>query len=330
MPYFLRSASLTNYVEVARSYGLDPYQFLRASRISLTALIDPNQKIPAKTFVQLLEVSAQAAGVEDFGLRMAETRELSNLGPLAFVVREEPTLRKALESMTRYLRLQNEALTTRIEEAGDLVIIRQEVVASLRGSFRQSSELVVGVLYRMLAQFLGATWKPRNVCFMHGAPSSTATSLRVFGMVPLFNQEFDGIMCRAADLEAPLPSYEPAMARQLRQYLDGLLAQSNTTMPDKVRQLVVALLPSGACSIERVAQDMGVDPRTIQRRLLRHGQSYMDIVNQVRSELAMRYVENRERSLTEIAALMGFSSLSAFSRWFTTQFGCSVSKWRQR
>ena len=330
MSHFLRSASLTNYVEVARSHGLDPYQFLRASRISLTALIDPNQKVPVRTVAQLLEASAQAAGVEDFGLRMAETRELSNLGPLAFVMREEPTLRKALESMARYVRLHNEALAMRLEEAGDLVMIREEVVPDLRGSFRQSAELVVGVLYRVLAQFLGAKWRPRNVCFMHGAPRSTTTHLRVFGMAPLFNQEFDGIMCRAVDLEAPLPSYEPAMARQLRQYLEGLLAQSNATMPDKVRQLVVALLPSGAWSIERVAQEMGVDPRTVQRRLLQHGKGYTDVVNEVRSELVMRYVDNRERSLTEVAALLGFGSLSAFSRWFTTQFGCSVSKWRQR
>ena len=50
----------------------------------------------------------------------------------------------------------------------------------------------------------------------------------------------------------------------------------------------------------------------------------------VRVELVTRYVENRDRSLASVAELLGFSALSAFSRWFRSQFGCSVSEWRTR
>ncbi|MGT2428862.1 AraC family transcriptional regulator [Cupriavidus basilensis] len=328
MSYLLRSASLTNYVEVARSLGLDPYRQLRAAGIDRSVLLDPDIKIPAEAVSGLLEASARAAGVEDFGLRMAESRQFSNLGPLGFVVREEPTLRRALESMSRYLRLHNEALAMRIEETDSLVMIRAEVLSVLVGAERQATELVVGVVYRMLILFLGAAWKPRSICFTHSAPVSTATHLRVFGMPVLFNQDFDGIVCLAADLEAPLPSYDPVMAQQVRRYLDTMLAQSDTSMPDKVRRLVFDLLPSGVCSVERVAQHLGVDRRTVHRRLADHGESYSAIVSAVRVDLATRYAENRERPLSEVATLLGFSSLSAFSRWFGGQFGCSVSKWR--
>ncbi len=98
MSYQLRSASLTNYVEVARSVGLEPYQQLRAAGINRSALLDPDIMIPAEAVGRLLEASAQAAAIEDFGLRLAETRQLSILGPLGFVVQGQPTLRKALES----------------------------------------------------------------------------------------------------------------------------------------------------------------------------------------------------------------------------------------
>jgi len=329
MAYQLRSASLTNYVDVARALGLEPFAFLRAARISLAALVDPDMRISAAAVARLLEASAQAAGVEDFGLRMAETRELANLGPLAFVMREEPTLRRALESMVRYLRLQNEAIAMRIDGVDGLVTIRQEALA-LSGSLRQSSELVVGVLYRILTLFLGPKWKPRNICFTHSAPASTATHLRVFKMPVLFNQEFDGIICDASDLDAPLPSYDPAIARQVRQYLDAMLARSEDSTADKVRRLVIALLPSGACSIDRVAEHLGMDARTVQRRLASQGESYSGLLNAIRTDLAGRYIENRERPLSEVAALLGFASLSAFSHWFAGQFGCSVSRWRTR
>lgn len=328
MPYLLRGASLTDYVDVARSLGLDPYRFLRAAGINLTALVDPDIRIPAAAVSNLLEASAHAAGVEDFGLRMAQTRQLSNLGPLAFVMREEPTLRRALNSMSRYLRLHNEALAMCIEEDDGVVILRQEALNGLPGSQRQSAELVVAVLYRVVVLFLGGGWKPRKVCFTHSAPASTATHLRVFGMPVAFGQEFDGLICDAADLESPLPSYDPAMARQVRQYLDSLLARSDDTMADKVRRLIVVLLPSGACSIERIAEHLGVDARTVQRRLTRQGESYAGILASLRAELVVRYIGNRERQLSEVAVLLGFGSLSAFSRWFSHQFGCSVSKWR--
>ncbi|KDP84240.1 AraC family transcriptional regulator [Cupriavidus basilensis] len=328
MSYQLRSASLTNYEEVARSLGLNPQALLRAAGISLTALINPDMHISAVAVSRLLEASARAAGVEDFGLRMAETRELANLGPLAFVMREEPTLRRALDSMARYLRLHNEAIATRIEDLDDLVVIRQIALIGAAGNSRQSAELIVGVLYRVLARFLGDKWKPRSICFTHAAPASTATHQRVFGMPVQFNQEFDGLICQASDLDAPLPSYDVAMARQVRQYLDTMLVQSNATTADKVRNLVLVLLPSGGCTIERVAEHLGMDARTVQRRLAARGESYSAILHGVRKELAMRYIENRERPLSEVAMLLGFGSLSAFSRWFAGQFTVSASRLR--
>lgn len=330
MSYFLRSASLTNYVDVARALGLDPHHMLRAAKISRNALLDPDIRIPAALVGKLLEASAGAARVDDFGLRMAELRQFSNLGPLAFVVREEPTLRRALESMVRYMSLQNEALVMRVEEADGMVLIRLQLLSDVPGKLRQATELAAGVMYRMLTLFLGPAWRPRSICFTHTAPESQATCLRVFGIPALYNQDFDGIVCVAQDLEAPLPSYDPVMAQQVKRYLGTLLAQSNTSMADKVRKLVHALMPSGMCSVDRVAQQLGVDRRTVHRWLEQEGTTYSDIVNEARAGLATRYIENRARPLSEVATLLGFSSLSAFSRWFGVQFGCSVSKWRAR
>lgn len=329
MGYQLRSASLTNYVDVARALSLDPYQQLRAAKISRSVLLDPDIRIPAAAVGRLLDASARAAGADDFGLRMADLREFSNLGALAFVVREEPTLRRALESMVRYMGLQNEALSMRIEDSDDLVMIRLQILSEAPGALRQATDLAVGVMFRMLKLFLGPSWRPRSVCFTHPAPASMATFSRVFGMPGTFNQDFDGIVCLSSDLDAPLPSYDPVMAQQVKHYLRTLLAQSTAaTMSDMVRKLVYALLPAGLCSVERVAQHLSVDRRTVHRRLGQEHTSYSEILAQAREDLVIRYLENRDRPLSEVAALLGFSSLSAFSRWFSGRFGRSVSAWR--
>lgn len=330
MSLTVRSASLVNYVEVVRSLGLNPMPRLRAAGISYHALLDPDTRIPVESVSRLLESSARAAGAQDLGLRMAETRQLANLGPLAIALREEPTLRRAVDAMARYMRLHNEALATRIEEAAGLVVIHCDMLGRHHGLARQSAELVVGVMYRSLQLFLGPAWRPRSICFTHPAPSSSATHLRVFGMAPLFNQEFDGIVCSSADLEVPLPSYDPGLAQQAHHYLDTLLAQGNASMAEKVRQVVLALLPLGICSVERVAQQLGVDRRTVHQHLSAGGESYSSLLAAIRRELAERYIANTQRPLSEVAQLLGFASLSAFSRWFRLQHGCSVSRWRSR
>jgi AraC-like DNA-binding protein len=329
MPALIRSSSLTNFVQVARSAGLDPYRQLREAGISLSALIEPDIMIPAKSVIRLLEVSARLAGVEDFGLRMAETRRLEDLGPLALALREEPTLRRALQSLVRHARLYNESMDLRIEEADDVTILEHEVMDSTRGSLRQSTELLVGVSYRVLKLLLGVAWKPRGLCFAHAAPGSLATHRRVFGMPVRFNQDFNGIVLASADLDTAIPTYDPQLAPHARDFLNTRQAQVEVTMPDKVRKLVFALLPTGECVAESVAQHLGIDRKTMYRHLSVHGKTYSSIVDGVRVDLVARHVENSRRPLSDVAALLGFASLSAFSRWFSSRFGCSVSTWRR-
>src|SRR4249920_1195452 len=112
-----RSASLTDYEVVARSVGLDPYQMLRMAKLPARVLDDPNMMINASSVGLLLEESARVSGDETFGLLVAERRSLANLGMLALLIREEPTLRAALQSSIRYMRLHNAGVQLRIEDA---------------------------------------------------------------------------------------------------------------------------------------------------------------------------------------------------------------------
>jgi len=330
MPTLLQHVNLTNFVDVARKVGLDPYRQLRQAGISPTALVDPDIRVPAKSVVRLLEDSAQLAGVEDFGLRVAETHQLTGLGPLWIVMRDGATLRNALEAMARYLHLLNEALDLRIEEVGDTAVVKVEILVSVPGSMRQSAEFVVCLWFRLFKLLSGNAWKPRSVCFTHGAPASLATHRRLFGVPVRFHQDFNGILLSAADLDVAGPAYDPALARHAREFLDAKLAQHDSTMPAKVRKLVFALLPTGECGVEQVARQLGIDRKTMHRHLASYGQNYSSIVDAVRVDLVSRYVKNNERPLSDVAILLGFSSLSAFSRWFSTRFGYSVSSWRRQ
>jgi len=326
--FLVRAASLTGYVELAGILQIDPYPLLRAVGLPRACLHDPDMKIPADAVRQLLEDSAERSGEESFGLRLAEHRLLSNFGPLALIVREGPTAMKALEALAKYIRLHNEALNPRIGVEDGVVTLEPGLRFDRPVPARQSVELCVGVLGRMLRTFLGDSWRPSEVCFTHRAPRDLSAHKRVFGPRVEFGCDFNGLVCNEGNLEQRLPQSDQLMARYARQYLDALLINRRLSTSDRVRELLWIRVPSGSYSLEAMAKQLGISARTIERHLKQDGTSFSTVLNQVRAEMVRQYVEGADRPLYVIAELMGFSALSAFSRWFRDEFGCSASQWR--
>ena len=326
MSGLVRSASLTNFAEVARSAGLDPVRMVDVAGLPRRCLTDPELSVPIDAVRQMLEDAAEASGVEAFALRMVESRKLSNLGPVGMLIREQPTLRRALEVLVDHSRRLNAALFMTLDDAGDMVVLREELIVGHMGSVRQSTELAIGVVFKTLRAFLGASWRPRRVCFAHDAPADRSIHERVFGRDVEFGHDFNGIVFLKQDLDAPNPSADPAMAVYAQQLVDAGVARGAPDMAARVREHVVKLLGTGHCSIDAVAKHLGVDRRTVHRRLAESLTTYSAIVDDVRRELATRYLASRDRSLTEISSLLGFSAPSGFSRWYRRHFGAPASR----
>jgi AraC-like DNA-binding protein len=326
MPFLIRSACLTGYVELVNSLGLDPFRLVKEAGLDRACLFDPDRKISVDAVIQLLEMSAKAARIESFGLRLAETRRLSNLGPLALGTRNAATLREAIETAIRYLPLHNEAMFQSLVAMGDdVVILKTEMVGS---PGRQAIELAVGVAHRSIRELSGDSWRSRPVWFSHAAPADLTSHLRMFGPWVEFGRDYNGILLEVGDLEAPLPTSDAAMARHVKRYLEPMLAQAQETVSDKARRLVYDLLVSRRANAEHVAAHLGMTRRTLHRQLVRDGETFASIRHAVRTDLAPRYVEDRQLPLTEVAHLLGFSEESAFSRWFHAEFNCSPMSWR--
>ncbi|MBP0624955.1 AraC family transcriptional regulator [Cupriavidus consociatus] len=329
MSSLVRAAALTNYSEVALAAGLDPVRMLLDAGLSPSVLREPDLMIPGERVGRLLQASATLSGNESFGLCMAESRLLSNLGPVGLLIRDQATLRDALRILMRYQTLLNSALSLSVEECDGLVIIREAVIAgNAHQPTRQRAELALGVIVRMIRQLLRPDWEPRRVCFEHPAPRDLGTHQRFFGASIEFDHEFNCIICTKADLDARNPTADPAMARYAQQLVDAFAVSRQVTMLDDVRRIIPLLLPGGRCTIEQVADHLGVVCRTVQRRLAEEGQSFSSIVNDIRRELAARHVIESDRPLTEVATLLGFSAPSGFSRWYHAQFGCSPKESR--
>ncbi len=330
LSHFVRSGSLNGYVELVQSLGRDPGAFLRTVGLQPRFLDDPELLIPRDAVRELLEITARATHTQDLALRLAARRRLSALGPISLVLREAGTPRDALDTLCRYLKLVNASLMLHVEDTDSVVIIREELLPTPGLQMRQSVELAVGGMFQMLSELTGPHWQPLEVCFSHRPPEDSRAHRAFFRRSVKFNQEFNGLVCRASDLAQPRALGDQVAAGFARKYLEAALVDRSDSAQQSCRQIMLALLPGGSCTAAELARFLHVDRRTLHRRLAVEGLTFSGLLDQVRAELARRHLRESDRPLREVAELLGFSRPSSFSHWFERQFGCSASQWKKQ
>ena len=148
--------------------------------------------------------------------------------------------------------------------------------------------------------------------------------------VPIeFGDTFNGLSSTREAMLRPNPMADAAMARHARRLLHLLPVKPiSETMRDRVRRAITLLLPSGRATIEQVAAQLGMSPRSLQRRLDDEGHQFAELLAEVRRELATAYLANSAHPVTTVAGLLGYASPSSFTRWFAGTFGASPQAWR--
>ncbi len=327
--HLIRSASLNGYIELVQSLERNPHTFMRTVGLKADDLLDPEALISRDAARELLEITARATRIEDFALRLAAQRKLSALGPISLVLREEPTLRHALNTLCKYLKLVNPSLMLHVEDADDLVIIREELLPTPGLAMRQSVELAVSSMFKMLSELAGPQWQAHGVYFTHRPPAELAAHRKFFGQTVKFNQAFNGLVCLASDLAKPRESSDKLAAGFARKYLETELKKRAHSSQETCYQVILALLPSGDCTATAVARLMNRDRRTLHRQLSADGLGFAELLDRVRMDAVKRHLQESDLSLQEISALLGFALPSSMNHWFQANFGCSPSRWKR-
>jgi 2-methylcitrate dehydratase PrpD/AraC-like DNA-binding protein len=322
-----RSAVLTGFADLVRSRGLDPIRLAAKAGIPPHALTHTDLNISAAAADRLLALAGEETGIEDFGLRLAEMRRLSNLGLVGLLAREQGTVRQVVEVLSKYIWLHHEASFVLFEETSDVAIIRVEVTAGGKLASRHTTELAVGALCLYLRGLMRRQWRPQAVMLQHDSPADPAAYRKVFGALPAFGARCNAIMLAPADLDEPIESADPVMAAHIGRYVEGLARTRQMDFRSTITQLITTLLPTQTCTIERVAAYVGTTRRTLSRRLAAEGCTFTQLVDGTRRRLVLGLIAE-SRPCGEIAGRAGFASASGFSHWFHREFGKSPRHYR--
>jgi AraC-like DNA-binding protein len=194
----------------------------------------------------------------------------------------------------------------------------------------QSVQLVIGYFCRCIAAVLERPWHPESVHFIHPAPDDIRAWRRIFACPVDFHAPFNGFVCANEALVEPNPASDAGMVEHAERLLKFLTpGPSAPAATDRVRQSLRLLLPEQRGTIEQVAGNLGVTPRSLQRLLEREGTSFGAVLNQARRAVAQRLLSTPQE-VGNVAAMSGFARPSSFTRWFRAEFGMSPSEWRRQ
>nr|WP_284279179.1 AraC family transcriptional regulator [Bradyrhizobium liaoningense] len=277
----------------------------------------------------MLELSAEASGAEDFGLRLAERGGLTNFGTVGLIVREQATVGEAIDAFSRFIHIHHDGMRLDVARSKQTVTI---ITMRLRGrkpsAPRQSIDVALGSVHRIIQSLFGHDWRPQEVHLHHPPPRDRKRYREFFGCRVIFNARDDAIVLSAHDMERRIPNAHPLIASYLRKRIETIETRP-ASWEQKVDEVVRLLLAGGDCTVERVAEHLACTRRTIHRRLAASGTSFSAILDAQRADLVIQLIDDPGRPLADIAMQLGFSAQSAMARWFRSRFGCTITEWRK-
>jgi AraC-like DNA-binding protein len=309
--------------------GGDYGRILDAARLDEREVGDPAAQLDLRRYCDLFEQAARQTGVDHFGLRFGRGYNVEDMGPLGVMAVNSPTLQAALQNLCRYFPAIQEHSTLALREEGDLVRLEYQIRDGRIAARRQDAELSIGIFNNFFVRCFGARWSPEEVHFEHLRGAEAGVHQSLLNAPVYFGQATNAIVFRRAALGAPMPGAAPGLLPGLHAELQGRAAAAR---PEDFVGQVVQEIRAGFCEgepgIDGVAARLGMSRASLYRRLAGAGIDFTRATEAVRRELAMMYVGQAHIPLTEIAALLGYSELSAFSRAFRRWTGVAPAGFR--
>ncbi len=327
----IRGSVLTGYREQVAELGADPDVLLRAAGLRPEDAGNHDVFIAYLSHIKAVESAAEATGAIDFGRQLAARRQgVEILGPLGVALRTAPNVGEAFDIALKYIGAYGPALAISLQPtgSGDRLFYEVRPVLDRLPPHAQTQELALGVSLKVFRFLLGPDYSPLQVHLTHRALAPRKDYLAYYGGGPRFEQPHAGFILRARDLERPL-SRDRAANEVIRRYLDTVLPASDTGLTFRAAELIRRLLPTGA-TLDMVAKQFAMHPRTFQRRLEAHGTTFADLVDDVRRDVAERYLRDTDLSFTYIARELGYSEQSTLTRACQRWFGTSPRNFRNR
>lgn len=315
---------LRNFSNVVTRLGGEPDALLSDASIDPAILANRHAVIPHLSLVKLLRQSSIELSRPDFGMRLAAAQEVDEvLGPLEIAMRNSATLRAAFDYCAGNMQACSVAAQISVEEdpAQGAAFLRLDVRLAESLLDPQAVGHALLLTQQNILELSGGRIRAREIWFTHEPIASPAIYEAYFGAAVKFGQRMNGALLPIKDLDSAIPGADPQLYGLATYFIDAHYPANEVHLSARVNALIEPLLQEGRCSKNDVAGELGMSPRTLQRVLKAEGKSFESIRDEVRRNLAWRYLKHSDLPLIRIAELLGYANTSVLTkssyRWFS-------------
>jgi AraC-like DNA-binding protein len=309
--------------------GFRSQAFLRASGYPVNP--DPGwSRLPWAVVAAMWKAAEKQCGDPNLGLHAAEKVSLAEPGFVAHAMLAGADLRETFGFLEEYQRLCIDGRIVSVERRRHYDAIRLH--AGLRPApSKHHPEFLLCLFRRACHYILGDEFRPAAVHLRRTVSRRSSEFEAAFGCPIYWDQAHDELHIEASWMTRPSPYAQPEMMATLRARAVQFLKQYTASQwMARVEALVERMLSQGDGTLRGVAENLGISPRTLQRRLADEGRSFDDIRESVRRALAMKLVAEGGMTMADVAGRLGFSEPRAFRRAFQRWTGTSPSEHARR
>jgi AraC-like DNA-binding protein len=301
-----------------QSAGVPVAALLRRAGLTPEVIADPEERLSVRSQIKFLDEAAIALKDDCLGFTLARDHDPRQIGLLYYVMASSQTLGDGLKRVARYSQITNEAVVVRYQE-GNRLIIGLSYSGVPRHSDRHQIEFCMFGVLRVCRMLTGQKLVPQHFWIAHHRSGGNPEMARFVGTKVEFGADTDEFALNIDARALPLIHSDPYLNDLLLKYCEAALADrrgDTSQLRTRVENAISSLLPHGRVLVEDVARSLGMSERTLARKLSDEGLNFTEILQQLRRDLAVRYLDDRKLHVSKIAWLLGFNEVSAFTHAF--------------
>ena len=327
-PGYIHLGVAKEIVPSLRDFHIDPDPIIREAGLDPRLFDDGANVIQHTALGQLLNLCVSRTKCSYFGLLVGQRATILSLGMVGRLMMHSETVGDAIQALVSNLSIQNRGAVPALEISGDMALFSYAIYQPEVESANQIADGAMAVSVNALRTLLGGGWNPLEILLPRSAPADLGPYRRHFRAPVRFNQEAATIVLPATDLDQRIAGADPLLRTLLEEQIRRAKGDQGSEFSDDIRRLLRTRLTNHRCSADEVAALLAMHRRTLSRRLKSNGMGYRSISNEIRFEIARQLLENTEVPLGQIAAALGYSEASAFTRAFRRWSGQTPTAWR--
>jgi AraC-like DNA-binding protein len=313
-----------------RESGVPLNRLLSKAGLTVEQIANRSIRLKARSQIKLLELAADSLQDDLLGFHLARDYDLREIGLLYYVLASSEILNEALHKVVRYSGVANEGVSLKFSATKEAAITLNYIGVE-RQPDRHHIEFWLVSVVRLCRQLTNRRLVPSRVRVIHHRRTTPAKLRSFLGCEIEFASSVDEIVFPGAVKLMPIISADPHLNELLIRYCEEALEHrrsEHTTLRSSVENAMAPLLPHGKATAVEIARQIGMSHRTLARKLSSEGLTFSEISKELKVNLAKHYLGDGDLPISQVAWLLGYREISAFTHAFKRWTGMTPSQLR--